>query len=70
MANKSLKLFDECVAECVHLYSQEENCTSSFLRESKMYTPGTTANSQGAPTNINKSGVVPKVRILLEQVTL
>ena len=29
MADKGANLFDECVAECVGLSSQEEKCTSS-----------------------------------------
>ena len=29
MAGKGFNLFDECSARCVHLYSQEEECTSS-----------------------------------------
>ena len=29
VAYKGLNLFDECAAECVHLYPQEEECTSS-----------------------------------------
>ena len=28
-ADKSLNLFDECAARCVHLSHQEEECTSS-----------------------------------------
>ena len=33
-----------------------------------MYTPGTIANSQMTPTEINKNGATAKVGILLEQV--
>ena len=30
MTNKGFNLFDKCVARCVHLLPQEEECTSSF----------------------------------------
>ena len=46
MADKGLNLFDEWAAECVYVCPQEEECTSSSWGESKMYTPGTKANSQ------------------------
>ena len=62
MAEKGLNLFDECAAEYVHLYPQEEEWTSSSWGDSKMYTPGTVANSQTdrqkMPMNINKNGAV------------
>ena len=45
MADKGLNFFDKCAAECVHLCPQEEECTFSWVN-SKMYTPGTLANSQ------------------------
>ena len=70
MADKGLNLFDECTAECVHLYAQEEECTSSSWRDSKIYAPGTIANSQRTPTKINKNGAIVKVRVLVEQVIL
>ena len=35
-----------------------------------MYTPGTIANSQMMPTEINKNGAIVKVRILVAQVIL
>ena len=56
MLDKALNLFDDYAAECVHLCSQEEECTSSSWGHSKMYTPGTVANSQTdrAPTKITK----------------
>ena len=68
MAGKRLCLFDDCAAECVHLYPQEEQCTSSSWGHSKTYTPGTTTNSQTdrTPTKINKKGAVVKVRIFVE----
>ena len=39
MADKDSNLCDECAAECVHLCPLEEECTFSFWRDSKMYTP-------------------------------
>ena len=41
-----------------------------FLRDNKMYTSGTIANSQMMPTKINKNGAIAKVRILVEQAIL
>ena len=41
MVNKGLSLFNECASEYVHLSCQEEECTSSPLGDSKMYTLGT-----------------------------
>ena len=29
MTDKGFNLFDECAARCVHLFPQEEECTSS-----------------------------------------
>ena len=62
VAEKGLNLFDECAAEYVHLYPQEEEWTSSSWGDSKMYTPGTVANSQTdrqkMPMKINKNGAV------------
>ena len=46
MADKGLNLFDECAAEFVYLCPKEEKCNCSFCGDSKMYTPGTIANSQ------------------------
>ena len=68
VSDKSLNLFDECAAECVHLCPQKEECTSSSCGDSKMYTPGTIVNLQTdrAPTKINKNGAVAKVRILVK----
>ena len=70
MVEKCVNLFDEFVSECVHLYPQVEECISSSWGDSKMYTPGTIANSQRIPTKINKNGAIAKVRILLKQVIL
>ena len=38
MTDKGFNLFDECAARCVHLFPQEEECTSSSWGDSKMYT--------------------------------
>ena len=46
LADKGLNLFDECAADFVLLCPQEKECTSSSWGDSKMYTPGTIANSQ------------------------
>ena len=54
MADRGLNYFNECDAECVHLYPQKEECTSSSGGDSKMYTPGTIAKSQRKPTNKQK----------------
>ena len=58
MADKGLNLSDDFAAECVHLCPQEEGCTSSSWGHSKMYTPGTIANSDTdrTPIKINKNG--------------
>ena len=70
MVEKGVNLFDECVSECVHLCPQVEECISSSWGDSKMYTPGTIANSQRIPNKINKNGAIAKVRILVKQVIL
>ena len=68
MVDKGLNLCDECAAECVHLCPQEEECTSSSRRDSKMYATGTIANSQTdrTPTKLNKNDAAAKVRLLVE----
>ena len=70
MVDKGLNLFDECVAECVHLCPHVEECISSSWGDSKMYTPGNIANSHRMPTKINKTGAIAKVRIIMEKVIL
>ena len=66
--DKGLNVFDDYAAECVYLFPQEEECTSSYWGHSKIYTLGTMANSQTdrTPTEIDKNGAVTKVEILLE----
>ena len=59
MTDKGFNLF----ARCVHLFPQEEECTSSSLGNSKMHTFGSIANSKRKLTEINKSGVITKIRI-------
>ena len=46
MTDKGFNLFYECAARCVHLFPQEEECTSYFRGDSKMYTSSSIANSQ------------------------
>ena len=63
MTDKGFNLFDECAARCVHLFRQEEECTSS-RGDSKMYTSGSIANLQRMlTTEINETGAVAKIRI-------
>ena len=47
----------------MHLFPQKEECTSSSGGDNKMYTFGSIANSQRMLSEINKSGVVDKIRI-------
>ena len=73
MSDKGLNFFDECTAECVNMYPEKEQCTSSSPSSwggNKMYIPGTKAISQRVPSKINKNGAIAKERILLEQVIL
>ena len=70
MVDIGLKRFYECAAECVRMCTKREECTSSSLGDSKIYTPGTIANSQRTPTKINKNVAIAKVRVLVEQVIL
>ena len=50
VTNKGLNLFDDCAAKCVYLCLQEEECTYS-----KIYTPGTIANSKTDRTPTKKN---------------
>ena len=63
MTDKAFNYFDECAARCVHLFPQEEECTSSSWGDSKMNTSSSIANSQRMQTEINKSGTIAEVRI-------
>ena len=53
MLDKGFHLFDECATRCVHLSTQEEECTSSSWGTSKMYTSASITNSQRMLT-VNK----------------
>ena len=70
MADKGLKIFDECAATCMHLCPQKEECISSSWGQSKTYTPSTVTNLQRIPTKIIENGAIVKVIIFLEQVIL
>lgn len=48
-----INFFDKCAARCVYMSPQEEECTSFFLGDSKIYTSGTIANSRVTPAEIN-----------------
>ena len=66
MTHKGFNIFDECAARCVHLFPQEEECTSSSWEDSKMYTSDSIANSQRMLTKIKESGIITKQRIWVE----
>ena len=70
MTDKRFSHFDECAARYLRLFPQEEECTSSSWGDSKMYTSGSIANLQKMLTEINKSGALAKIRILVEIVTV
>ena len=70
MTDKSFTRFDECTARCVHLFPQQEECTSSSWGDSKMYKSGSIANLQKMLAEINKGGALAKIRILVEIVTV
>ena len=40
MIDKGFNLFDKCADRCIHLFPEEEECTSSSWGDSKMYTSG------------------------------
>ena len=63
MTDKAFNYFDECAARCVHLFPQEEECTSSSWGESKVYTSSSIANSQRIETERNESGTIAKIKI-------
>ena len=67
ITDKGFNLFDECAARCVHLFPQEKECTSSFWGYSKMYTFGSTSNSQRMLAEINESGTIAKIRIIYSE---
>ena len=70
MKDKGFNLFDKCAARCAHLFPQEEQCSSSSWGDSKMYTSGSTANSQMILTETNEINAITKIRIWVESDTV
>ena len=70
MTDKGFNLFDKCALRCVHLSSQEEECTSSSWEHSKIYTSGSIINSQRMLTEINEKSATAKVSIWVESYTV
>ena len=70
MTVKGFNIFDEYASRCVHLSPQEEQCTFSSWGDSKMYIVGSIASSQRMPTEINESGAIAKIRILVKSDTV
>ena len=60
MKDKGFNRFGEYAIRRVHLFPQEEECTSSSWGDSKIYTSGSAANSQRMLTEINGSGAIAK----------
>ena len=69
MIEKEINPFDECAARCVHLFPQEEECTSSSWGTMKCRHLAT-ANSQRMLTEISKSGTIAEIRIWVESDTI
>ena len=63
MIGKGYNLFNELDARYVHLFPHKEECTSSSREYVKMYTSGSTANSQSMLTEIKESDAIAKMRI-------
>ena len=63
MTDKAFNYFDKCAARCVHLFPQEEECTSSSWGDSKVYTSSSIANSQRMETERNESGTIAKIKV-------
>ena len=70
MTDKGFNLFDTWAARCVHMFPQEEECTSSSWGDSKMYTSGSIASSQRLANEINETGAIAKIRISVESNTV
>ena len=71
MSDKGLKLFDKCAAEFVYTPVPSGGIVYLFFwGDNKMYTPSTIANSQKTPNEINQTGAIANVRILVQQVIL
>ena len=60
MTVKGFNLFDVWASRYIHLFPQEEECTSSFWGDSKMYTSSSKAISQSMLTETNESGAIVK----------
>ena len=63
MTDKGFNLFDEYASRCVHLFPQEEECTSFSQGDIKMYTSSSIVNSQRMQTKINESDTIAKIKI-------
>ena len=70
MTDKGFNLYDECAIRCAHLFTQEEEYTSSLCGDSKMYTYSIRANSQRMQTETNKSGTTARIRISVKNDTV
>ena len=68
MIDIGFDLFNECAARCVHLFPQEEECTSSSWGTIKCRHLAT--DSQRMLTEINKSGTIAEIRIWVESDTI
>ena len=66
MTGKVFIFFEESAARWVHLFPQENQCTSSSWGDSKMYTYGSIAYSQRMLTEINKSCAIAKKEVWVE----
>ena len=55
MMDKGSNVFDEWAARCLHLFQQEEECTSSSWGDSKMHTSSRIANWHRMQTEIKES---------------
>ena len=63
ITDKGFNLFDQCAARCVYLFPQQEECTSSPLEDSKIYTFSSIANSKRMITEIKESDTIAKIRM-------
>ena len=66
ITDKGFNVIDGCTTRCVHLFPQEEECTSSSWGDSKMYKSDSITNSQRMLTEVNESGAVAKIRVLVK----
>ena len=70
MADKVFNRFDECTGRCIHLFPQEEECSSCSWGDSKIYISGSIGKSQRMLTEINESVVITKISIWVESDTV